>query len=628
MQARPQRLGEILRAHGHLNDAQLGHALGIQARSQGRLGDILVSEGIIGYLPLYRAVAEHHDLPFADLLSEQPHPDLLQHSDCNLYLDRRFIPWKKEGAYLHIALSDFTPEMRELLHAKYGPHLLFSVTSPFDIRRTVERVFGGIFEEEACNHLWRQRPIASARERLSATLRPPAYLIGAVLALCLLLHPLGSILWVVGLCTISYCVSMLIKSLIFKVGKPPEPATDWAARIARLDNITLPVYTVLVPMYREASSLPHLMAAMRRMDYPKHKLDIKLILEADDTDTLSAAQALRPHYLFDIICVPPSTLRTKPKAMNFALRFARGDFVTVYDADDQPDPLQLKKALCHFYEGDSKLVCVQARLGYFNTADNWLTRCFSLEYAMLFHVLLVGLERMSIPLPLGGTSNHFPTAKLREMGGWDPYNVTEDADLGTRIASLGYHTCMLDSITLEEAPNRLGAWIRQRSRWMKGYMQTWLVHMREPRSLYRTLGPRSFWGFQFFVGFSTFTFLTAPLIWAVALIWVFYPNALLPEALPGWVKWLTMVNIALNVLSHWWMTLSCLHIPQAPRRGMVFAALTYPAYVLIHSIASYMALWQLIVKPHFWEKTTHGVAFSPELSNLHSFEPAIAKENH
>jgi cellulose synthase/poly-beta-1,6-N-acetylglucosamine synthase-like glycosyltransferase len=255
---------------------------------------------------------------------------------------------------------------------------------------------------------------------------------------------------------------------------------------------------------------------------------------------------------------------------------------------------------------------LQARLNYYNRGDNLLTQFFCLEYAVLFDVMLPGLERTGVPIPLGGTSNHIDLKRLVALGEWDPYNVTEDADLGTRIAARGLRTMMLDSLTLEEAPVRVGAWIRQRSRWIKGYMQTWLVHMRDPVRLYQTLGARSFFGFQFFIGFSTFTFLSAPLVWGVALLWLLQAGDGSP-LLPGWLMDLAMVNLILNIGSNWLFTFTCAVRPGVAR-GARQGALLFPVYLVLHSIASYKALWQLVVRPHYWEKTTHGLCRRPRVS--------------
>ena len=364
--------------------------------------------------------------------------------------------------------------------------------------------------------LWQTLPQSSARITLLPRHELAAYGLLCVAIAFAISKPAATALAVIIFCHIAYGATMLFKCLIFASGTRATRQMNWTKRLASLDERRLPVYTILVPMFRESASLPGLLEAMQNFDYPASKLDIKLLLEADDRETLNAAYALKPRYQFDIIRVPPGQPRTKPKACNYALRFAHGEFVTIFDADDRPEASQLKKAVHAFRSLPAEVVCVQARLNYYNANDNLLTRFFSLEYTILFHFMLYGLERLGIPIPLGGTSNHIALARIRELGEWDPYNVTEDADLGTRLSARGFRTAMLDSYTMEEAPNTVMPWIRQRSRWIKGYMQTWLVHMRHPVQLYRALGPKGFIGFQFFVGLSSFAFLTVPLLWGLS----------------------------------------------------------------------------------------------------------------
>jgi cellulose synthase/poly-beta-1,6-N-acetylglucosamine synthase-like glycosyltransferase len=358
-------------------------------------------------------------------------------------------------------------------------------------------------------------------------------------------------------------------------------------------------------MYKEKESIPKIISYLQDIDYPSEKLDIKLVLEDSDAETYEAAIACAPSYNFEIIRVPDSKLRTKPKALNYAIKFARGEYITVFDADDIPEKTQLKKAIITFRARPKNVACLQARLNYYNANYTWLTRFFSLEYSLLFDFVLRGLQIMDMPLPLGGTSNHISCANLRELGDWDPFNVTEDADLGVRISALGLKTEMLDSYTMEEATATMPTWIRQRSRWIKGYMQTWLVHMRSPIKLHKTIGARGFWGFQFFIGFASFCFITAPIIWVVAFLgWIFPEQNFLPE----WIIWFSLINLAINFLSHWFMMFFCLRAREEIDYKIIVLAILYPFYLIMHSIASYKALWQLIVKPHFWEKTMHGVA--------------------
>lgn len=601
-------LGEILIDQKRLTDEQLQSALAVQKRSGGRLGDVLVGEGMIGYYALYHAVAAHYALPFVNLLEQPIDAALPRDSQLDDYIRLRLLPYNQQDGKTYIAICDHTPEVRHWIEQHYGSQYALAITSPVDIRRVIETHFSAQLVHNSRLALWDKAPEASAL----VTLHPRQKKIMAALLVffvaILAAQPVHAALAAIIFCHVMYALTMLFKWLVFYVGTKPAPHMAWYPALASLDERTLPIYTVLVPMYREASTLPKMLESMYKLDYPFSKLDIKLVLEADDHETFEAALKLRPSYQFDIVRVPPSNPRTKPKACNYALRFARGEFVTVYDADDCPDPLQLKKAVYLFRTLPPNVACLQARLNYYNFNDNWLTRFFSIEYTILFHFMLYGLERLRIPLPLGGTSNHISLEKLKQLGEWDPYNVTEDADLGTRLAARGYSTVMMDSFTLEEAPVSFGAWIRQRSRWIKGYMQTWLVHMRHPVRLYRTLGLRGFIGFQFFIGFPSFAFLTAPLIWLLSLLWVGSALEWHQVPFPAWLAALTGFNLLVNIVTHWYCSLYCARLYRTGRRHIITAGMLYPLYLVLHSIASYKALWQLFVKPHFWEKTTHGLA--------------------
>jgi cellulose synthase/poly-beta-1,6-N-acetylglucosamine synthase-like glycosyltransferase len=398
-----------------------------------------------------------------------------------------------------------------------------------------------------------------------------------------------------------YLCALLFKLLLVSVGRHNHPkryATD------QLDERSLPLYTILIPLYREERTLPKLLASIRALDYPKHKLDVKLIVEADDPETFAALKALKPERYFDIIRVPASEPRTKPKACNYAMRFAKGEYVTIYDAEDEPEPGQLKQAVLAFRHGDERLVCVQARLNYHNRFTKFLPGCFALEYSLWFDFMLPGLAAMGMPIPLGGTSNHFKMEALKELEYWDPFNVTEDADLGVRLLWKGYRVGLIDSITWEESPVRLYAWIRQRSRWIKGYMQTYFVHMRKPLGLCKQLGIPGFFGFQMFIGAPTLMYLINPLMIAVSLLIAFFGTEPF-SPLPNWLIVFAVINLLggillqisfglISALHHrWWR--------------LILHACLSPLYFLLHSAASLKALAQLITRPHYWEKTEHGV---------------------
>jgi glycosyltransferase XagB len=388
----------------------------------------------------------------------------------------------------------------------------------------------------------------------------------------------------------------------------------------------LPVYSVLVPLYREAETLPGLITALDRLEYPRDRLDVVLILEASDTATISAAEGLDLPVGFRLIVVPDGAPRTKPKALSYALPLARGAFIVVYDAEDTPEPQQLIDALGAFHEGGARLGCVQARLDIETRGKGWLAWQFALEYAALFHGLLPVLAAWRLPLPLGGTSNHFRRSALESSGGWDPFNVTEDADLGLRLARTGWRVGTIASGTDEEAPANLQTWIPQRTRWIKGYMQTYAVHMRRPRRLLRELGLAGFLSFQVVIGGLILSTLVMP--WALAIAIADLAGGGLwrssEDGLQRAFEELALVNLAGGYIA----AIGLAAVAGA-RRGVHpsgFLLITMPVYWLLASFAGYRALVQIFRRPHLWEKTTHGprprraaADLGPNFSSRHSF---------
>jgi cellulose synthase/poly-beta-1,6-N-acetylglucosamine synthase-like glycosyltransferase len=386
----------------------------------------------------------------------------------------------------------------------------------------------------------------------------------------------------------------------------PKPQAAPAA--SRPADAALPLYTILVPLYREARVLPTLAKAMLALDYPREKLQVIFVVEADDLETASVADAYASSGPFEVVRVPPSLPRTKPKATNFALRLTRGDFVVIYDAEDRPEPDQLRKAVAEFRRLPRRTACLQARLAFYNHNENWLTQLFALDYDTWFGVLLPGLDRIGVPMPLGGTSNHFRTSVLRAIHAWDPFNVTEDADLGIRLAQLGYRVAMLDSTTWEEAPTRAKIWIKQRSRWLKGYMQTWLVHGRAPLSLIRQVGLGGFLAFQLFIGGAILSALVNPVLWLIFILSNVLPLSIFgdfPGHAFGYVSAASAIS-ANGVLTYLAMTGS----RWRGDRKLSPYGLTVTVYWILISIAGYRGFWHLITKPFHWEKTAHG--FSPQ----------------
>lgn len=384
--------------------------------------------------------------------------------------------------------------------------------------------------------------------------------------------------------------------------------TSSAATNIEITDADLPTVTILAPLYREAHALPGLTKAIKSLDYPSEKLDVKLLLEEGDNETLKEARRIGLEDLFDIIIVPNSEPQTKPKACNYGLSSAVGDLVVIYDAEDEPEPRQLREAAALFSMSDDALACVQARLNYYNSDDNWLTRLFTLEYCLWFDHFLPALDRLGAPIPLGGTSNIFRTEILAEIGGWDPYNVTEDADLGFRLARRGYRTTVINSTTYEEANCNVGNWMRQRSRWMKGFMQTWIVSRRKANI--GRIDWRSFLSIDLFVGGAVFAALANPILLALLMAEKLSGMDSL-GALPDWVGAANLGALAFGNLSL--IALSALAPVRRNLTQLCPAALLMPIYWLMMSAAAWRGLFQLLSMPSFWEKTEHGLSAEAKL---------------
>jgi cellulose synthase/poly-beta-1,6-N-acetylglucosamine synthase-like glycosyltransferase len=403
----------------------------------------------------------------------------------------------------------------------------------------------------------------------------------------------------IGFVTVLYLVDLVFTAWVVTGSlKHQQPVLDVRERVV------WPDYTVLCPMYGETAVIGQFVDAIARLDYPLAQLQVLLLLEEDDVDTIAYALSmdLPPH--FEIIVVPSGTPQTKPRACNEGLRLARGELVVIFDAEDVPEPDQLKKAVLAFEDAPRSLACLQAPLNFYNARQNVLTRLFTAEYSLWFDLQLSGLQRLKGPIPLGGTSNHFRTEVLRDLGGWDPYNVTEDCDLGIRLYKAGFRTAMLDSTTYEEANSWTRNWVRQRSRWIKGYMQTFLVHLRGGWRF----GDPHFLTFLLVVGGKVLVNFVNPVMWFMTASYfvarpVFGPA--IESVYPAPVFYAAVTSLVVgNVLFVYTFLLG------SARRGnwdLVKYGFLAPGYWLLMSVASVMALWQLVTRPHYWEKTVHGL---------------------
>ncbi len=400
---------------------------------------------------------------------------------------------------------------------------------------------------------------------------------------------------------------LYLLTLLFRLFVLLEAPSEGDAKPAPIpEDGTLPTYTVLVALYREEAVVGQLLDALNRLDWPKARLDIKLVCEADDEATIDAIKAHNPGPHIEVIRVPPSTPRTKPKALTYALTGARGAFVAVYDAEDRPHPQQLREAYAAFQSQPDRVACLQAPLIISNARANWISSCFALEYAGLFRSLLPVLAARQLPLPLGGTSNHFRTAVLRRIGAWDPYNVTEDADVGLRLHRLGYHSTVLRRQTLEDAPTSLPVWLSQRARWYKGWLQSWLVMTRAPLKTARDMGWVSYTVFQLLIGGMLLSSLAHPLLF----ISIAFMAAALAESggdlLWSWRGTLFFTD-CLNIAGSYVIFVLMGRNRMIPyeRRAVGRRWLSVPLYWLLISVAAWRAVWELKTKPFVWNKTPH-----------------------
>ncbi|MFA5120358.1 glycosyltransferase family 2 protein [Zavarzinia sp.] len=559
----------------------------------------------IGARPTRAAIADLYardlGLMRADLAVRPLDPELFEAPRAGFYADHLLLPWYREGGCPVYACASPDAGLLALAEELAGGPVRLAVATRAEIMGALIAAASPWLTEQARELLRSKTPEASAGTPAPRWQWRTAAGAAAVAGAAVLIWPDLALPASSALVSLFYLGNLVLRAALVLAGRRPGGAAP-----PPLPDHALPSYSVLVPMYREPEVLPQLAAGLDRLDYPPALLDIKLVLEADDRETLDEALRLGLAERFDIVLVPPSEPRTKPKACNFALPLARGERLVIFDAEDRPESDQLRRAAAAFAAGPPDLACVQARLNFDNAEENWLTRMFAIDYALWFDFLLPGLDRLGMPLPLGGTSNHFRTAVLREVLAWDPFNVTEDADLGLRLQRRGYRVGVIASTTFEEANCEIGNWIRQRSRWLKGYMLTFTVQMRSPADLWRRLGPLGFFGFAFFIGGTALSALINPLVWGCFALWVVAGSPLLDPLFPAPV----LVVGLFNWLGGNFLYLYLAMLAPLSRRwfGLVPWALTVTPYWALVSIAGYRALWQWIRRPFHWDKTRHGLS--------------------
>lgn len=608
------RIGELLISKGLITPEQLEEALEIQKRHGGRIGWILASLGYIKRHDFFKTLAEHCSLEFEsdiEKLIKGVDKNFINQFDPQELTNFEIVPARIERNILYLYTSN--PCSQKYIRFLNNVFDLYNfnrvkavVITDEDLIKILEHFFKDKFIDLSVNGLFYMSPEDSAVRVFTRTQLFLLYLTILLFVVGLFFKPVLTLVVANLFIQLFYVAVNLFKFVVSLAGSFTEIEYKVEEELIKnLDEKDLPVYTILLPVYKEPEVVPDLIDSLKKMDYPPNRLDVLFLVEENDPETLEAIKKAEPPASWRIIVIPDSQPKTKPKACNYGLFFARGEYLVIYDAEDLPDPDQLKKAVVAFRNFPEEYICFQAALNYYNRDTNFLTRMFTLEYSYWFDYMLPGLYKLKMIIPLGGTSNHFKVEKLKELGAWDPFNVTEDADLGVRAFAKGYKVGVINSTTWEEANSRLKNWIRQRSRWIKGYMQTYLVHNRNPLKLLRKVGWRGFISFHLLIGGTPFMFLVNPIMWAVFIYWLITKSLALEPIFPSFILYMAIFNLLFgNFIA---IYLSMLAVFKRKYYELLPYALLNPVYWILHSIASYIALYELFTKPFYWYKTQHGL---------------------
>lgn len=570
--------------------------------------DVAYSSGLIKESMLFSALAKYHDLHFLDNEADvlKVDVDRVEVESCLRHL---WVRCRDQSGRTFVAAAPLDPTSRLLRHLGVpgagGHRVIDVIATPSTIRALIDREFSQWFSEKAVGDLARSAPEFSARRRLAPWQAAVMAVVFVSTIAGIALAPQSTFVVVGIVFGCFFFVTSLVRLVCFVaafLGRRPKPLVD--IRGPGPDR-ELPVYTILVPLYREAAIVRQIIRALLEFDYPSTHLDIKIVLEEDDSETLEVVKRLDLPGCVEVVVVPPKSPQTKPKAMNYALMRARGSLVAVYDAEDIPHPGQLRRAAAAFADAPEHLACFQTRLGFYNAKKNWLTKQLAIEYATLFEAVIPALDRLNLPIMLGGTSNHFRLSALVNAGAWDAYNVTEDADLGIRFARLGYKCGWLDCLTLEEAASTAGNWFEQRQRWLRGFIQTYFVHMQRPARLLGDLGLWRFIVFQALVGGIVLSSIIYPLF-LVQFLWQGSMGRLFltqEDTVAGSILLLNSVNMLFGFGVT--VELALVGLYRSRCEGLKRQLPWLLFYWLFVSLASYGAVLRFFTRPFEWEKTPH-----------------------
>lgn len=598
-------VGRQLVNAGLISQATLLEALSRQHVLDAPIGEILVAEADVDRSDVLTALAVQYDADRVDLTIDPPSP--LMASAVPSRVCQRFgiVPWRWIGNTLLVATS--RPDQVPALAKELGrdPWAVLPVVAPSEqIHAQIGTLYGRELAHRAvtkvAEHLSCRTWAASAVQR---TVFGVAVLAAALTAL--VLSPAWLFTVLIGWSVLSLAMTVALKAaalwmqLTTRAAAGPEP-------VAQAPPERLPRVSVMVPLFKEERIAEALVARLAMLTYPKALLDVVLVLEAKDTVTRATlARTDLPPWMRVIEVPDDNTVTTKPRALNYALDFCRGDIIGVWDAEDAPEPDQIEKVVSQFARAGPQVACLQGMLDYYNARHNWIARCFTIEYASWWRMVLPGISRLGLVLPLGGTTLFFRRKILDELGGWDAHNVTEDADLGLRLARAGYTTELIPTVTFEEANCRAWPWVKQRSRWLKGYFVTYCVHMRQPRALLRDLGLKRFLGVQAMFLATVSQFAGIPLMWSFWGLALGLSHPIESTLGPAVVWPLVGFFVASELLN---FAIAGLAVSAPERRHLLPWIVTLPLYFSLGALACYKAIYELVRMPFYWDKTQHGTA--------------------
>ncbi|MCB5410581.1 glycosyltransferase family 2 protein [Pseudogemmobacter faecipullorum] len=544
-----------------------------------------------------QAAARHYGLSHTDPCQPLPVAALIDQLGAEFCQRHRLLPLRRTGAAVLLATSrpHLFAGLRPGVEARLGPVQLTLAPSAA-LTRALHLTRGARIAARAES----RPPVAESCRGWGGAGRIPASLALLALSAAIVLQaPLLSGLILLATALLAMISTTLLKlcAALTALRHPPRPAPPLPGR-------ALPKVSLLVALCRESDIAPRLVRRLSRLDYPRDRLEVLLAIEAGDDLTRKALAGSDLPGWMRIVLVPPGQVMTKPRALNVALDHSDGEVIGIYDAEDAPEPDQIRRIMAELHHGPENLACIQGVLDFYNPGTNWLSRCFTLEYAAWFRLILPGIARMGLMVPLGGTSLFIRREVLEALGAWDSHNVTEDADLGIRLARHGYQTRLSRAVTREEANCRAWPWIRQRSRWIKGHMMTWGVHMRRPGQLRRQIGWRAFLGFQVMFLGAALQSLLAPLLWSCWLLALGLPHPL-ATALPPPLRFLMIAAFLLCAAVD--ATLALLALRQSGQKLSRLWVLTLYPYQALASFAAAKALWEMIFRPFYWDKTSHGL---------------------